>query len=231
MLYRIIHVEKKIVHSYELDGAKLDRLPGFSDLGVFFDEELTFNNHIANTISVSYRTLGCILRKGKNLRDTKTLKLLFTTFVRSKMEYASIIWSPYYACHVASIERVQRIFLKYLWYRQFGIYPHRGFNQDVLLSHFHLISMARRHNYLSVLFLFKILSGIFSCISVLQNLDIHIPRISARAARTFYLPWPRTNNFYSSPLYKICETYNNIQQDIDIFFTSVRSLKAYFHNQ
>jgi hypothetical protein len=46
-------------------------------------------------------------------RDPYTLKFLYTSLVRLKLEYASCVWSPFYDVHVNKVEHVQRRFIRY----------------------------------------------------------------------------------------------------------------------
>lgn len=44
------------------------------------------------------------------LSITASLKIFNIAYVRSKLEYCSIVWSPNYSVHINSVERVQRKF-------------------------------------------------------------------------------------------------------------------------
>lgn len=46
--------------------------------------------------------------------QTNTLKLLYTAYVRSKLEFAAPIWDPFQANYKADIESIQKQFLLYL---------------------------------------------------------------------------------------------------------------------
>ncbi|KAH0811514.1 hypothetical protein GEV33_011277 [Tenebrio molitor] len=82
------------------------------DLGVVFDSKLSFTNHIESIDNSSFKSFGFVLRNGREFSDVDTLKLLYFTYVRSRLEYASIVWSPMYSIHIFSLERVQCRFLK-----------------------------------------------------------------------------------------------------------------------
>ena len=77
------------------------------DLGVFFDSDLSFSHHIDECLAGAYKSLGFVLRNSKDFKDISTLRLLFITFVRSRLEYASVIWCPIYTTYMTLIERVQ----------------------------------------------------------------------------------------------------------------------------
>jgi hypothetical protein len=50
----------------------------------------------ADHFNSSFKSLGFVLRNGREFSDVDTLKLLYFTYVRSRLEYASIVWSPMY---------------------------------------------------------------------------------------------------------------------------------------
>ena len=101
-----------LIYNYALDGVALRRPDLVSDLGVTFDPKFIFTNHIDNTMASAYKSFGFIVRNMKDFKSLDTLQLFFITFVRSKLEYASVVWSPIYSMHISSIERVQRRFFK-----------------------------------------------------------------------------------------------------------------------
>lgn len=40
--------------------------------------------------------------------DRVILKKVFTTFIRSKLEYAAVVWRPYFKKNINTLETVQR---------------------------------------------------------------------------------------------------------------------------
>ena len=99
-----------LIYVYAPDGAILNRPDLIVDLGITFDSKLSFNYHIVATVAPAYKSLGFIIRNMKDFKSFHTLRLLFITFVKSKLEYGSVVWSPIYFVHIASIEKVQRRF-------------------------------------------------------------------------------------------------------------------------
>jgi hypothetical protein len=57
--------------------------------------------------------LGFIKRLSKEFQDPFTVKSLYMSLVRSRLEYACCVWQPFYAVHIARIERIQEKFVKY----------------------------------------------------------------------------------------------------------------------
>ena len=64
------------------------------DLGVFFDSQLTFSEHIHQKINKAYSMLGIIKRNFIHM-DPRTFILLYKALVRPHVEYANSVWSPY----------------------------------------------------------------------------------------------------------------------------------------
>ena len=86
---------------------KLDHVDSMSDLGVVIDSGLTFSNHIYEKINVAYKMLGIINRNFKYL-DKVAFMLLYKSLVRSHMEFAHSVWSPYKKTLIYDIEKVQK---------------------------------------------------------------------------------------------------------------------------
>lgn len=203
--------------SYSLENVPLTRPSSFKDLGVIFDNKLSFVNHIDALICDVNKTLGFIIRNGRDFSNISTLKLLYTSFLRSKLEYASPVWQPCYNIHSSKLESVQRHFLKFLYLKTQGIYPPIGFPQSDLLQMFSMSNLSERRNDFAINFLKKVIHYDIDCSEILQRLNFHIPRINSRHNQTFYLAIARTNILKFSPIYSMCSSYNHSQHDIDIF--------------
>lgn len=214
-----------ITFDYAINDTNINRPITFRDLGVTFDQKLSFVDHINGITSDSFRTLGFILRNASDLNNISTLKLLFCTFVRSRLEYASNIWCPSYNIHIQNLEKVQRRFLKYCCYKEDGTYPPVGISQSSMLDRFSLNSLQDRREKSQLIFLHKLLHNTVDCTEILGMLNFHVPRLSAREQSTFQLSRTRTNIKHFSPLHRMCAAYNDKQNSIDIFHCSVASIK------
>jgi hypothetical protein len=64
-----------------------------------------------------------VKRLSCEFRDPYTLKTLYVSLVRRKLEYASCVWRSFYGAHINRIERVQKKFLRYAL-RGFGVDGH-----------------------------------------------------------------------------------------------------------
>jgi hypothetical protein len=99
-----------ILFDYHIHHSLLTRDNMICDLGVTFDTRLTFSNHINVIISRGLRSLGFIMRCTKNFSDLRS-SMLYFAFVRSRLEYGSIIWSSNCQTHIQNLEKSSIVFL------------------------------------------------------------------------------------------------------------------------
>ena len=96
---------------YYIYDCELDNVTSFNDLGVLFDCKLRFDLHIDSCIGRANSLLGFIKRWSKEFDDPYLTKRLFTSLVRSVLEYAVVVQCTNYNCDIARIESVQKQFL------------------------------------------------------------------------------------------------------------------------
>ena len=73
---------------------EIEKLTNMKDLGVIFDPELSFWDHIQLKINKAYSILGLIKRNFIYM-DKNTFINLHKSLVRPHLEYANSVWSPY----------------------------------------------------------------------------------------------------------------------------------------
>lgn len=213
-----------IKYDYSLGNKIISRSDSFCDLGVMFDSKLSFVSHINNVIGEALRNYGFIVRCTRDFNDIEVLKTLYNSYVRSRLEYASVVWAPEYNVHIESIERVQRKFLKYVSFKSDGIYPVQGVPQSQLLDRFKYASLRDRRDYRYLITLFNILNNNIDCMDIISKFNFYVPRINSRHNASFYLPVPRTNVLKYSPIFAMCKKYNE-RHDLDFFNDTIGSAK------
>ena len=77
------------------------------DLGVLVDSQLSFKDHVSQTVLKANRVLGVIRRTFMYL-NTDTMPFLFKGLVRPILEYGQVAWSPYRLGEQRMLESVQR---------------------------------------------------------------------------------------------------------------------------
>ena len=213
---------------YKINDEVLTRSDHCKDLGVTFQSNLRFNLHYQAILSKAFRMLGFIIRNTRHFRRIGTLIKLYNTFVRPHVEYASVIWSPTAECNKDLIERLQKIFLRYLYYKQYNIYP--AFPVLVpyrnMLVTFNIQPLCDRRAIQSLLFIYYIVNNIkYKDFAIVNNIKLHVPKINLRLSNYAIF---KTDVSSSSPLNNMLNICNSVlsNQNCDIFNTSVQGIRT-----
>lgn len=75
-------------------------------MGVYLDQELTWQEHITNLLSSCYGALA-VLRKLKNFSPYHIRKLLVESLILSKLNYCNVVFSPLPEYQTKHLQRVQ----------------------------------------------------------------------------------------------------------------------------
>lgn len=213
---------RPIVYTYEINETQLNRKTTVKDLGVVFDSKLSFNEHVNYVVNSALKTLGFIIRNTKQLRNITSIKCSYFSFVRTKLEFCALVWYPYYVCQIISLKKIQRRFLKFLYFLTHHVYPVRSFDQSKLLDEFEISSLNFRRIIAWITFLYKLLHGKIDAPHILSRISIHVPRSNLRFSIDFKLSQCRTNVGIKSPLNIICKNANLIGHQCDIYFDPLR---------
>ena len=159
---------------YYLSGTKLSRVDVEKDLGVLVSHNLSWNNHVDLISSKAQRVLNLLYRTCRDITDISTKKLLYIAWVRSRLEYASVVWSPNTKCNINNLEQVQRRATRFI----LG----RDYSENERLSKLNLLPLQYRREINDLVFFFKCFKNIYklnifnyvsfrSCIKPLRNVD------------------------------------------------------------
>lgn len=219
-----------IEYDYVIGDHVLSKTDEHKDLGICMDPSLNFIQHMTDTINDAHKVMGFIVRSTQHFNVDVCLKL-FDSLVLPKLEYGSIIWSPQYEVWIKSVERIQRKFLKYMFYKKFGYYPPQGYNHQHLLSIFNRLSLENRRVKACLVYLFKLIKNCINSPDILAQLPFSINQRNNRNKNVFYLNFPRTNLYKNSPLYRMCSLFNKYANEIDIDTTSLRQFISVIDNK
>lgn len=100
---------------------------------------------------------GFIVRNCKDFNNLKCIRTLYVSYMRSILEYGSIVWSPHYDIHRYSLEKVQNKMLRYINYKETGIHQFHIPKHDILKT-YNLHTLENRRSVASLLFLHKIIN-------------------------------------------------------------------------
>lgn len=206
----------KIISQYMMRSNLLKVVTEFIDLGVVFDTKLTFIPHLNYIIPKTFSTLYFIRRNTAQFSDPHTKKIVYTSFVRSKLEYASFIWSPTANIHINRIEKIQKSFLKFgLSSLNFDL-PLPSYESRCLLIE--LKSLRSRRDISSLIFLNDIIIGNIDSSDLLSLIHINAPSRSLRFYRPFYIDSHATNYALNEPLTKSMRLFNSLCNSLDLSF-------------
>ena len=91
---------------YNLGGVKIMEVSEEKDIGVTFDQQLSFGTNASKVVAAANSTLGLINRHFRHI-ETKPFMNLYKTLVRPKVEYCMTVAQPVYKKYKEKIERMQ----------------------------------------------------------------------------------------------------------------------------
>ena len=207
--------------AYSLCNIPLNNVNTVRDLGILLDSKLCLDLHIEQIVNKAYKMYGFIMRSTHDFKRTSSYLCLYKTFVRSQLEYAVPIWSPYYKKYIDRIENVQRRFLRAMHFRCQRTY----LQYSQLLSKYKLLTLSSRRKQLEVMILYNIVNGNFNCIDLNNVLCYAVPRTThrrrVRAGKLFAVGTCRSNTGLRSPIRRMATTYNETFEHVDIFTCSM----------
>ncbi|GMS85935.1 hypothetical protein PENTCL1PPCAC_8110, partial [Pristionchus entomophagus] len=127
------------------------------DLGIIMNPSLKFTDHISRMVSKARAKIN-IMFKCFFSPDPHLYNRAFTTFIRTLLEYGSVVWSPHTVILANQIEDVQRNFSRRLFARcqiPYSLYPDR-------ISLLSLQTLEHRRFISDILFLYKSIHGFYS---------------------------------------------------------------------
>lgn len=137
--------------------------------------------------------LSMIKRFSKEFNDLNVTKCLYVSLVRSILEFASVVWNPFYDCYKNKIESIQRQFLLFAlkslnWSNRFQLPPY--LHRLLLLE---LNTFEDRRKMLNVIFIDKLLNGKIDCFDILSLLNVHVPQKYTRNFKCFNVNFSKSN--------------------------------------
>lgn len=97
-----------ILATYTINGQPIDRVSEMRDLGVLMDSKLNFNYHLEYMKKKADTMMAFVRRECYNSFNIDIAKTLYSSLVRSNLEFASVIWKPYHSVHKQLIESTQK---------------------------------------------------------------------------------------------------------------------------
>ena len=204
-----------IPFQYNINCFPLESLEMVKDLGIIFDKKFSFKEHISHIFSKSMRLLGFIKRNSLEFRDPSTIKSLYVSLVRPYLEYCSIIWNPSLKVDIVKLERVQKNFTRFLFFKlNWRIEKPPYYTRCCL---FDICSLERRRELYAIVFIRDLVHHHIKCCNLISLLNFYSPFRTLRECFHFRLPVLKSNIAFNNPIYRCMFITNKIINLIDIF--------------
>ena len=153
--------------------------------------------------------MGFIYRESRELLDPYCIRALFFALVRSVLEYACPVWSPFYLIDRARLESVQRRFLRFAlrnlpWSDPLILprYEHR-------LALLNMPTLERHREFIGLSFICNLLKYKIDCTGILNRLQFKLNNRHLRSVQFFHLGCYHTNYGRFNPLDVLLMLYNS----------------------
>lgn len=141
---------------------------------------------------------------------------LYTALVKSKLEYAAIIWAPKHQCHIKKLEQIQARFVRVLFLKYNGFYPAypNAISYSDLLEQLCIGRLERRRMYYQLIFIHGLSNNTIICPGLIEKILIKVPnlQLSLRErplTQYFHIPRNYFPVYLKSPLISSLIIFNN----------------------
>ena len=138
---------------YNINGVQLQRVSMQKDLGVYITNNLKWDAHISHIVKKA-NTMIYLIQKTFANKSITTISKIYKTYIRPKLEYANVVWNPYYIKDIELLERVQRRVTKIPLELKLTGYTER-------LQRFNLSTLKKRRDRGDMIEVYKILTGYY----------------------------------------------------------------------
>ena len=205
----------------------IQRVHHIKDLGVIFTSSFSFNMHIDDVVSKSFRLLGFVKRTLNPFKDSSVILSMYSHLVRTKLEYCSFIWSPTTCGMSDKLERVQKKILNFMCF-QLKVNANLSYLEKC--KYFNIQPLYIRRNISELVFVNKVFNNKIDCAPIVQAFTFYVPGRALRR-RALFAPRARLNVRKQSPLVRAQTSANNVNLDIfDNVCSFKRSARRHFND-
>lgn len=218
--------QSPIQYTYTVDKVSMRRVSEVRDLGVQLKSTLSFREYIIDICKKAFRRLGFILRTASGFSNVKAVTALYNALVRSQLETNSMIWTPFEAKYVLMVERVQKKFLRFLYFKQYGVYPFFPLMYPTLfiLGMVGYNELSVRREFALARYMLSILNAKIYNPELLATINFCVPDNYVgrrRRPRLLAVPTARTDLIKKSAMSRTLHTLNVVAEMIDLFSCSL----------
>ena len=140
----------KVAHRYAVYGNEMEHVSEERDLGVLFQQDLSFSNHAADAAKRANIKLG-IIKRSFSVLQKKGFLTMYKTIIPPTLEYCNSVWCPMLKRDEVMLEKVQQRATRLLPELKQKAYPDR-------LRELQLPTLAYRRQRADMIQIFKILT-------------------------------------------------------------------------
>lgn len=208
VLLRVTNKKQPFPFTYKINNNIVTEATEYKYLGVTITNKLTWSSHIENICSAATRKLGLLRHKLRNAPSNAKL-LAYRSFVLPKIEYASVVWDPYYQKDKHRLEMVQRRAVRFI----FNKYKRTDSPSSLMLEN-KIPSLEQRRKIARLKFLFLLYQNKLNV-----NARAYIQPFLSRTSRNRHahniLPYQtRTNLFKYSFFPRTIVDWNSLSEKI-----------------
>ena len=136
-----------------LDGNVIERETSSKFLGIYFDQNMTWNSHIEKFENKISKTIG-IFHRIKYWINSDTLKILYNSFVLPHINYANCVWASTNHTKLDNIYKKQKHFSRMIYGKD------RLTHSRPLMKNMNALNVFQINIYQLLLFMFKVKNNI-----------------------------------------------------------------------
>uniref|UniRef100_A0A1I8B891 C2H2-type domain-containing protein n=1 Tax=Meloidogyne hapla TaxID=6305 RepID=A0A1I8B891_MELHA len=148
-------LERNTVYSRDVANTEVQSI---RDLGILIDNKLKFTEHISNIIKSAYYRMRLLFKYLKT-RSIKIWKSVYTSYIRSLLEYSTVNWSPNSKKDINRLEKCQKFYTK-IALKKCRL-PYIRYQNRLTL--FELPTLENRRKILDLVTIYKIING-YTCL-------------------------------------------------------------------
>jgi len=159
--------------------------------------------------------IGYMRRQVSWLKDPYTYRAVYFSYVRSKLEYASVVWHPHQQTLTNMLERTQNRFARFAvsnlrWCRNSPMPP-----SDHLRQLIAILLLAKRRTLTQIMFAYDILTNIIDSPCLLENFGLNCPIYRLRQTEFFFVPGHSSNYTHHNPISQSLREFNAVSDLFD----------------
>lgn len=205
-------LRKISIHTdYYIKGEVIERVERIRDLSVILDTKLSFSAHFEYISNKAHAMLAFVKRQCYKTFNTDIAKMLFYALVRSHLEFASQVWSPFNAKYIDAIESTQKQFVKFIHPNNSANNPHNKYELRPYIDRCIEMSMStlkRRRINAKIFFIHDIISGKLSSSQLRNQLTLCKINYFTRSPDFIKLNHCTRDCTNDSPFRTACRLYN-----------------------